>query len=42
MDSGGDEHPTLAVDDESSVVVADIEWLEELRCDCSDVDDQRQ
>lgn len=30
MDSGGDEHAALAVDDQSSVVVANVEWLEVL------------
>jgi hypothetical protein len=30
VDSCGDEHATLAVDDESPVVIAHVEWLEEV------------
>ena len=31
VDAGGDEHATLAVDEEIPVIVGDIEGLEELR-----------
>lgn len=31
VDAGGDEHATLAVDEERPVIVGDIEGLEELR-----------
>lgn len=30
MNTGGDEHSAFSVDDQSSVVVADVERLEEL------------
>ena len=41
MDSGGDKHPAVSVDDQSSVVVADVEWLEELAGDDGEVQGQR-
>lgn len=30
VDAGGDEHAAVSIDDQSSVVVADVEWCEEL------------
>lgn len=42
METGGDEHAALAIDDERPVVVAHVEWLEEVGSGHCCVDDQRQ